>query len=158
MKLGKVMKEPSTVVLVILFVLIATFLLYKNVFKKTKISKAKKIVNKILKSDKLKQIATQLPVQLPVGPNAGESSRPGKPVPSRLQLSNSPNFATEITRRLTSRGPDSQPTLVPLDPMQTDTILPSFGNGEQSQIPDFYKIQTTFPKLTATKLKYVNLF
>ncbi|APC25828.1 hypothetical protein BST79_gp315 [Only Syngen Nebraska virus 5] len=154
----KILKEPSTVVLVILFVMITTFLLYKNIVRKPKLSKAKKVVGKILNSKKLKNIAVQLPVQLPVGPNGGESSRPGKPVPSRMQLSNSPKFTTEITRRLTSKLPGVKPTLLPMDPIQTDTMLPSFGNGEESQIPSFYKIQTTFPKLTPTKMKYVNLY
>jgi hypothetical protein len=46
------MKEPSTVVLVILFVLIATFLLYKNIVRKPKLSKAKKVVGKMLKNKK----------------------------------------------------------------------------------------------------------
>lgn len=157
MKFGKVMKEPSTVILVILFVLITTYVLYKNAFKKPKFSKAKKIVGKIMNNKNLKNIAVQLPVQLPVGPGAGESSRPGKPIPSRLQLSNCPKFNTEITKNLTSKGSNSEPTLVPLDPMENDIMLPSFKNGEESQIPSFYKIQTTFPKLTPTKMRYVNL-
>ena len=158
MNYSKMMKEPSTVVLVILFVMITTFLLYKNIVRKPKLSKAKKVVGKIMNSNKIKNVAVQLPVNLPVGPNGGESSRPGKPVPSRMQLSNSPKFTTEITRRLTSKLQGAKPTLLPMDPMQTDTMLPSFGNGEESQIPSFYKIQTKFPRLTPTKMKYVNLF
>ncbi|AGE58523.1 hypothetical protein PBCVNY2B_833L [Paramecium bursaria Chlorella virus NY2B] len=158
MKLSKLMREPSTVILVILFVLITTFVLYKNTFKKSKIYKAKSVVGKIMNSKKLKNIAVQLPVQLPVGPGGGESSRPGKPIPSRLQLSNCPKFGTQITKNLLSKGSNSEPTLLPLDPLENDIMLPSFKNGEESQIPSFYKIQTTFPKLTPTKMKYVNLF
>jgi len=154
----KLLKNPSTVILVVLFVLIITFVLYKNIVRKPKLSKAKKVVGKLLKNKKLKNIAVQLPVQLPVGPNGGESSRPGKPVPSRMQISNTPKFTTEITRRLTSKLSGAKPTLLPMDPMQTDTMLPSFGNGEEMQIPSFYKIQTKFPRLTPTKMKYVNLF
>ncbi|AGE55086.1 hypothetical protein PBCVMA1D_835L [Paramecium bursaria Chlorella virus MA1D] len=153
MKLSKLMREPSTVILVILFVLITTFVLYKNTFKKSKIYKAKSVVGKIMNSKKLKNIA----VQLPVGPGGGESSRPGKPIPSRLQLSNCPKFGTQITKNLLSKGSNSEPTLLPLDPLENDIMLPSFKNGEESQIPSFYKIQTTFPKLTPTKMRYVNL-